>query len=434
VQLSRPERISTALTAFTAALLGAHAVSAADNGKVDSSLLIYSETNRVKLAEGVVDLSKPIDDKKSWALRAIFDVLTGASPNGATPSSHIQTFTGASGHAGYSAPAGAVPLDNTFHDRRFALDGNLIDQLNHLTVVNIGGHLSWEHDYSSYGVNGAVSRDFNRKNTTLGVSGSFNHDTVSPIGGAHTPFSSMPAPTPGEGEGEGEGDGGGGSGPGLGKNVADVVVSLSQVLGRKTLLQMNYSYDRATGYLTDPYKLLSLVGSDTSDAPGEPVDYLYEKRPDARAKQALYGELRRYIAGAAADVSYRYFWDDWGIHSQAVDLVTYLPLPHHHALEPHVRWYRQSQADFFHTYLVQGQALPQFATADARLAGFDAWTFGLKYSIPIGDADQVGISGEYYEQVGTRAPPNPIGILANYDLFPALNVFMLRVGFTHALD
>ena len=434
MQLNRPERVGTALTAFTAALLGTHAASAGDTGKVDSSLLIYSETNRVKLAEGVVELTNPIDEKKSYLLRGIFDVLTGASPNGATPSSHIQTFTGASGNAGYSAPAGSIPLDNTFSDRRFAFDGSLIDQLNRLTVVNIGGHLSWERDYSSLGVNGAASRDFNRKNTTVGVSASYSHDTVSPIGGAPVALSSMPPPTNvvgGDGEGEGEG---GGSGPGIGKNVGDVVVSMSQVLGRQTLLQMNYSFDWSSGYLTDPYKLLSVVGDESSAAPGEPVDYLYEKRPDVRNKQALYGELRQYIKGAAADVSYRYFWDDWGIRSHAVDLVTYIPLPRHHSLEPHVRWYRQSQADFFHTYLVQFQAPPQFATADARLAAFDAWTFGLKYSLPVGEADQIGFSAEYYEQKGTRAPPNPIGILADYDLFPALNVFMVRVGFSHALQ
>ena len=434
MQLNRSERVGTALTAFTAALLGTHAASAGDNGKVDSSLLIYSETNRVKLAEGVVDLSKPIDEKRSYALHAIFDVLTGASPNGATPSRHIQSFTGASGTVGFTAPAGTIPLDNTFSDRRIALDGSLIDRLNRLTVVNIGGHLSWERDYSSLGVNGALSRDFNRKNTTVGVSGSYNHDTVSPIGGAPVPLSSMPAPTAGAGEGEGEGEGdGGGSGPGIGKNVADVVVSLSQVLGRQTLLQMNYSVDRSSGYLTDPYKLLSVVQDVGSAEPGEPVDYVYESRPGTHSKQALYGELRRYIAGAAADVSYRYFWDDWGIHSQAIDLVTYIPLPRSHSLEPHVRWYRQSQADFFHTYLVQGQPLPQYATADARLAAFDAWTFGLKYSLPVSETGQIGFSAEYYEQKGTRAPPNPIGILGSYDLFPALNVFMLRIGYTHAL-
>jgi hypothetical protein len=51
----------------------------------------------------------------------------------------------------------------------------------------------------------------------------------------------------------------------------------------------------------------------------------------------------------------------------------------------------------------------------------------------VSETGQIGFSAEYYEQKGTRAPPNPIGILGSYDLFPALNVFMLRIGYTHAL-
>ena len=435
MQLNRPEHVRTALTAFTAALLGTHTAMAGDAGKVDSSLLIYSETNRVKLAEGVVDLNKQMDEQKSYALHLVFDALTGASPNGATPSSHVQTFTGASGHAGYSTPAGEIPLDSSFSDRRFAVDGSISDQISRLTMGSVGGHLSWERDYASLGINGSISRDFNRKNTTIGMSAAYNHDTVSPIGGAPTPLASMPATSVsvGEGEGEGEGGGGGGGGPGKGKDIGDVVVSLSQVLTRYTLVQMNYSVDRESGYLNDPYKLLSVVQDEGSAAPGEPVDYLYESRPGSRTKQALYAELRQYIAGTATDVSYRYFWDDWGIRSHAVDLIEHIPLPRGNSLEPHVRWYSQTQADFFRTYLVEGHQIPQYASADARLTAFDAWTYGLRYSLPVGEGNELGFSAEYYEQTGTRAPPNPPGILKQYDLFPALTVFMLRIGFTHAL-
>jgi hypothetical protein len=434
MQLKRTEPIRATLTAFTAALLGTSASArAADPGKVDSSLLIYSEVNRVTAAEGVFDLTKPVSDRRTYTLRLTLDALTGASPNGATPSSHVQSFTGASGTVGYTAPAGAIPLDNTFSDRRFAVDGTLLESLDRLTVFSVGGHLSFERDYSSFGVNGGISRDVNRRNTTIGISGSYSHDTVSPRGGAPTPLTSMPAPTSGTGgEGDGEGEGGG-SGPGQGKDIEGVIASLSQVLGRRTLLQANYSFEHSSGYLTDPYKLLSVVQDETSATPGEPADYLYENRPDARSKQALYGELRQYIAGATADVSYRYFWDDWGITSHAVDVFTRVPVSHGHAIEPHVRWYRQSAADFYHTYLVQGEQTPQFASADSRLAAFDAWTYGLKYSLPVGENDALGFSAEYYTQKGTRSPPNPIGILSQYDLFPALDVFMFRVGYSHGL-
>ncbi len=430
MQLNRPERIATALSAFTAALLGSGASVSADSGRVDSSLLIYSEVDRVKAAEAVIDYRKTVSEHRSFGLRLTLDALTGASPNGATPSSNVQTFTGASGSTGYTAPAGQIPLDDTFTDQRLGLDGSFAESLDRLTVLTVGGHFSIEHDYSSVGVSGGLSRDLNHRNTTLSVSGSYDHDTVSPIGGAPAPFSAMPPPTPSSEEEEDEGEGGG-SGPGEGKDVLDAVVGVSQVLSRKTILRMDYSCGRSSGYLNDPYKLLSVVQDESGTAPGEPVDYIYESRPGARVRQALFSELRQYVARSTVDVSYRYFWDDWGIVSHTVDLLSTLPLGGGRSIEPHVRWYRQSAADFYHTYLVQNQPFPERASADVRLAAFDAMTFGLKFSFPVNELDHLGLTAEYYTQMGERSPPDAIGILSQYDLFPQLDVFMFRVGFEH---
>jgi hypothetical protein len=432
VQLKRHERICHTVTAFTAALLGTGTAGAAGAGKVDSSILIYSEVNRVTAGEGVVDFRKTLDERRSFSLRLTLDALTGASPNGATPSSHVQTFTGASGNVSYSAPAGEIPLDDTFKDQRGALDGTFAQSLDRLTIVNVGGHFSIEHDYTSVGINGGLSRDFNRRNTSVSVSGAYSYDTVSPIGGAPEPLSAMALPTPGDGEGEDEGEGGE-SGPGEHKDVADLTVGLSQVLGRQTLLGVNYSYSRSSGYLTDPYKIVSVVQDAAAAEPGEPVEYLYESRPSVRSKQAVYAGLRRYIAGSTVDLSYRYFWDDWGVVANTVDFLSRLPIGHGRALEPHVRWYRQSATDFHQYYLVQGIPLPQHVSADARLAAFDAWTAGLKFTFPVGEFDSFGVSAEYYTQIGERGPPNPVGILGQYDLFPALDVYMIRFGYTHGL-
>jgi hypothetical protein len=432
MQLGTHRPIRTALTAFTATLLGSSTVSASDSGKIDSSLLIYSESARVKAAEGVFDLSRTLSERRTVGLRLTLDALTGASPNGATPSSQIQTFTGPSGGKSYVADAGKTPLDNTFTDKRIALDGSLKESLDRITFVTVGGHLSLEHDYSSFGINGGISRDFNRRNTTLGVSAAYSHDVVSPIGGAPTPLTSMPPPSANTGEGDGEGEGGG-AGPGKGKDTFDGVAGISQVLGRNTIVRLDYSLSRSSGYLNDPYKILSVVQDWNSAAPGEPFDYVYENRPGTRKKQALFGELRRYIAGSTLDLSYRYFWDDWGITSQTADVFLRLPVGNDHALEPHVRWYRQSAADFYHAYLVEGQAFPNFASADSRLAAFDAITYGLKYSWPMDPGLRVSLSAEYYTQMGKRAPPDAIGILRQYDLFPALDAFMVRIGFSYDL-
>lgn len=434
MQLDSQKSIRTAVTAITATLLGSSVARAETNTNLDSSLLIYQEKGRVTASEAVFDVMRKFSERRTAGLRLTLDALTGASPNGATPSTRAQTFTGPSGGASYTAPAGEVPLDDTFKDMRFALDGRLNESLDRITFFNAGGHLSYEHDYTSVGLNTSLTRDFNKRNTTLGVSAAYNFDMVRPIGGAPVPFASMPPPTQngggGDGEGEDEGEGGG-AGPGEPKHVVDAGVGITQVIDRQTLVRMDYSVHRTSGYLNDPYKILSVVEDRNAAAPGEPADYVYEKRPDTRFKQTVYAQLRRYIAGSAVDVSYRYFSDDWGIKSHTGDFFLWVPLKEGHAIEPHFRWYRQSEADFHHYYLVQGQTFPNYASADSRLAEFDAYTYGLQYTFPL-NSGFLNVTGEYYTQRGKRGPPNPIGILNNFDLFPPMEVFMVRVGYNHA--
>jgi hypothetical protein len=427
VQLTPKGSIRSALTAATAALLGGSAAHAAGDNRVESTLLLYSEVHRVQAAEGMLGLTRALPGNRVFSARFTFDALTGASPNGATPSRSIQTFTRPSGSSSYAVKPGETPLDNTFKDTRLGVDGTLTQPLGRLTSALAGAHISAEHDYTSVGANVGLTRDLFRKNTTLAASVALTHDIVSPLGGVPTPLTPMAAPTDGGGD-VGEEDGRG-SGPGEGKNLVDMVLGLTQVLSRRTIVRFNYSYSHANGYLTDPYKLLSVVQGPADTRPGEPVDYVYESRPKQRDKRAVYGEVRQYLGGHTIDVSYRYFWDDWGITSKTVDLFYRLPLPAGHALLPHVRWYRQTGADFFRSYLLNGAALPTSVSADSRLAPFHALTVGLQYALPVAPDTHVDFGAEYYHQAGDLSPPSSMGILSDHELFPRMNAVMVRVGF-----
>ena len=430
MQLTGKASIRGALTAVVATLLGSGAAFGANTGsRVESSILIYSETNRVQAAEGVIGLTRPLKGRQLFNGRVTFDGLTGASPNGAAPSSHIQTFTGTSGTSTYSAKPGEIPLDDTFKDTRISFDGGFTLPLGRLSTTVLGAHLSTEHDYTSVGLNAGLTRDLFHKNTTLSASVSFSHDVVNPLGSAPTPFSQMTAPTSG-GEGEGEREGGErGHAPGKGKNVVYGVVGFTQVLDRWTLLRLNYSYSHASGYLNDPYKILSVVqGPGTAD-PGEPTGYVYESRPDNHRKQAVYGEMRRYIGGHTIDFSYRYYHDDWGVTSRTFDVHYRFPIAAGNALQPHFRWYKQTGADFYNTYLLDGAPLPAFASADYRLAPFHAITYGLEYFVTVEHGLYLSFGAEYYRQIGDLSPPKSLGVLSRTELFPKLDAVMARVGF-----
>ncbi len=413
-------------------LLGSGVAPAADQNQAETSLLLYSERNGITAAEGVIGANKLLNNNYSLSFRFTYDGLTGATPNGAAPSRKLQTFTGPSGRAGYTIQSGQLPLDRSFHDTRLAADATIVHPLGRLASLSVGGHGSTERDYTSFGLNSGITRDFFQRNTTVGISGSFSYDVVSPIGGPVAPFSALStASSGGQGGGEGEGEGEGQRAPRIGesKRVFDVLFGISQVLDRKTILRMNYSFDRSNGYLTDPYKLLSVVEDPSSPNAGDPIDYLHEKRPYTRNKNAVFGQIRRFISGSALDVSYRYFWDDWGVKSHTVETYFLWQLKNGHAIQPHIRWYRQSQASLYRPYLIVGNQLPQYASSDSRLAAFDALTLGLQYILPIDAASHLNISAEYYSQYGDRSPPQTFGSMAGLDLFPKLTALMFRVGY-----
>ena len=50
------------------------------------------------------------------------------------------------------------------------------------------------------------------------------------------------------------------------KDIVDVVTGFTQVINRNILLQINYSFSHASGYLNDPYKIVSIVDPVSGDA------------------------------------------------------------------------------------------------------------------------------------------------------------------------
>ena len=396
--------------------------SPAEATEVRTAILGYTEPDRVSAFEAIIDGNHQFSDGKNLNFRFVYDALTGASANGATPASFTQTFTRPSGDGSYKTAPGDTPLDDTFRDTRLALSGGLSLPLNRVTNFNFGLYGSAEHDYSSLGGNLSLTRDFNQRNTTLAVRGAYFHDTVSPEGGRPAPFSSMPpegvqkVKLPGDGT----------------KQVMDLGLGVTQVLNRKTLLHLNYTYSNVRGYQTDPYKLFSVVDPVTGD-PRATDPYLYEGRPDARNKHVFFGRLVRHLGRDIVHLSYRYFTDDWGINSHTLDLTYRWNFSNGKFLKPHLRYYSQSEADFYRRYLVGGEVLPDQASADYRLGDMHAVTYGLTYGQLVGNGNEWTLRLEYYAQMGESHPADAIGNLQNFDLFPTVDAFILQIGYSFNL-
>ncbi|MCW9023218.1 MAG: DUF3570 domain-containing protein [Gammaproteobacteria bacterium] len=383
--------LSQVLAVATSSLLAgtSQTVLAVDNNndwQVDSSVLFYSETDRVSVVEPVVSARKKIGDDEYLKFKLVADALTGASPNGAIKTSSAQTFTTPSGSSTYTTAANTAPLDPSFHDTRGALSAEWEKPLNERLKGVFSANYSQEFDYSSLGLGANFSWDVNQRNTTLTAGVGYSLDQVKPVGGMPTGLTAMPTTTSVSKSKLGDTDD---------KTIASLLLGVTQVIGPKHLLQLNYTYSNEDGYLTDPYKILSVLDNSGNLRGTNP--YLYEKRPTTRTRHALYLKDVKQFGADVLQFSYRYAWDDWGILSHTLDLRYRYELNAKNYLEPHLRYYLQDKADFYYYNLVDG-SIPQFASADYRLGDLSTKTIGLKYGYVFAENHEFGIRTELIQQ------------------------------------
>jgi len=396
---------------------------AADEWDVKTGLLSYSESGRVNVVEPIASASKLTKSGATLTLRALFDSITGSSPTGAAPAGVAQTFTSPSGNSTYTTNPGDLPMRD-MRDVRYAFGVDYEHELSRLYTNTITADISSETDYFSLGVSDTVKRDFNNKLTTVSAGVGYTMDTIEPSGGVPVALELLSTPSTTGGDGEGKT-----------KNTASLLFGVTQILTRRSLTQLNLSFTNSTGYLTEPYKFLSVVdpvtGTPTIDpaATGSnPYAYRYEKRPDSRSSTALYWKYQYHLPEDVVYVSYRYFSDDWGITSHTADVKYRYELGGGKYLQPHLRFYTQTAADFYRHYLVDGEPLPQYASADLRLGEMTGRTIGVKYGMPLGSAEFTA-RVEQMIQEGQSHPSDAIGDLQNYDLYPTLTATIVQLGY-----
>ena len=431
------QALMTASTALLGSLTVASAVQAAEpvdtSWKVDSALLLYKENEgRVQAAEPVVSLKKDLDEDHSLTVKLVADSLTGASPNGAARAGKVQTFTGPSGSAQYSAQPGKLPLDNQFKDTRAAVTVAYVRPAGENARMTLGGNISGEYDFQSVALNGAYARDINGKNTTLSAGLNVEFDNIDAVGGAPEPLSVVWQSKKNGGDT---------------KTLAEVLLGVTQVVNRNLLFQVNYSLASGSGYQSDPYKMVTLLDgannliADPSGAANR-YGYLYESRPDAHTRHGLFGVMKYHTGGGqVVEGSYRFTTDDWGISSHTLDAKYYLPLGGNGwYVEPHLRFYTQTAADFYTPWLKQGTdftlagatvtPLVTHASADPRLAAMDATTIGFRVGKRMGRDSDLSLRLEQYEQQGTGVNAPATGDLAGVDQNPALKAMIVQVGYS----
>ncbi|MCH8552005.1 MAG: DUF3570 domain-containing protein [Natronospirillum sp.] len=368
------------LALATTGLLGqAAAQDFANDWTVNLAYLNYFEPDRVNVQSFYGKASGQISDDAHISVGVVLDTMTGATPSGAVEGSNVVANTGTSG-GGFEVDGTSSSLAD-FDDTRLAVDLDWEHTYGRFVRVNYGAYASVEGDFAALGASVKGNVDLNNRNTTLALGlGAEGDQSSQRDGRTPEPMSNV---TDQSFYGEGR------------RNTYDVLLGVTQVLGRRTIAQVNLTYTHSLGYHNDPYKVFSRADEDDVEA-----ERYYENRPDERIRGALYTSLRHQLTdGDIIGGSLRYYQDDWGVEAVTGELSYRLHIAGRGSyVEPFGRAHYQTEADFYLRTLGMDEELPEYASADARLGELQAYTGGLKFSQPVLDWGTLQIRGSYYYQ------------------------------------
>ncbi|MFL3658289.1 MAG: DUF3570 domain-containing protein [Opitutales bacterium] len=327
----------------------------------------YSEDNdRIRVISHYLGFEKAISNQVVLKAHAVHDAISGATPTGVpadedgnVPLSYLEDIR----------EAGVIDLDWThgIHKSTF--------QYSH----------SSESDFLSRGYAFSQTSEFNKRNTGLSFGVSLVDDDVRP-----SFFETSRE-----------------------KKSYDYFLGLSQVLDPNTIVALNYTYGDASGYLSDPYKL---VRKNTEILPNIflPLSFS-ENRPADRTRDIVFFNVKRFFdgVGGSLDFDYRYFIDNWGVRSDTFDIEWYQKIGGNLIIRPKYRYYSQSAARFYTldlsgTSLEPGdtvQGLEPFYSSDYRLAKFDTHSYGVKFIYKFSERYSIDASFERYEMEGKDETP-----------------------------
>jgi hypothetical protein len=410
----KKKKIAGLLSAATCTLLCSPVQAAEGDWDIDSAILFYSEDDdRVDAVEPVISGTRDLGDEESLTFKFVVDSLTGASATGAVPSTQVQTFIRPSGNGTYTVSPNDTPLDDTFKDTRVAFSMNWEKPIDRNNRRNLGFNVSNEYDFTSVSANAMWQHDTNQKNTTYSYGLNVELDEIEPVGDIPEPLTSMYAQDKGDSSDT--------------RTIVDLLFGVTQVIDRSSLFQVNLSLSETDGYMTDPYKFVSVVDNTT----GEPVDILFENRPDSRSRQSIYGKYKKMLTNKDIfTASYRFMTDDWGIDSNTFDVTYRFTFNSGYFVEPHLRYYDQTEADFYEYFVRQGEPLSSNLSADYRLGDMEATTVGIKVGREYSNQHSWAVRLERYEQTGDSSPSEAFGQLDQQDLYPDVTATIVQLSYS----
>jgi hypothetical protein len=324
-----------------------------------ASKLQAGSRERYEIETHQLQMRAPLGDRIDLGLDLVEETMSGATPWFVEPNAQgepVQVMTGAS----VEDQRSDVLLRGTY----------LFDTAR----TSLTGGYSIEDDYRAINAGFGSEHDFNEKNTTFSWGSSVSFDDIDPT---PTLVNADPARED--------------------KRTISVFTGLSQVINRSSIVQSTFTYQNGSGFLSDPYKLVSVAGTNLPDS-----------RPDSRNQFAWLTRYRRHFSSlsGALHADYRLYVDDWDVTSHTLELAWYQMMWDTLAIIPSVRYYTQSEAEFYGPYFTSSPG--DDFSSDYRLSPYGALSWKLRAETRLSDwpfrmAWKVGVSWERYESSGDLA-------------------------------
>jgi hypothetical protein len=228
--------------------------------------------------------------------------------------------------------------------------------------VGVGGSVSREPDYLSYGGFVTLTKDFDEKNWTITGGYGYSHDTAGRCGadGVCTPFSVFARELD-----RGSFNGG-----------------LSWVVDAASLASVSMDVIIENGDQSKPYRYIPMFSPAVAGAVprGAPIGWVnayrlperpLEQLPLELHRAALTGRYAHRFDGSTVRLEERVYDDDWGLVASTSDARWIVDLGQRFELWPHIRFHGQSAVTFWKRAYVSGSLsgwdLPEYRTGDREL-------------------------------------------------------------------
>jgi hypothetical protein len=277
------------------------------------------------------------------------------------------------------------------------------------TIWNADASFANEYDYMSIGFGGGLTKLFNDKNTTLGISGNVYLDTWRPI-----------YPTELKAYNDTDGDLNDGFFEGVtildqsgnpsttwspkngfplinnkSRNSYSVSLSFSQILSKNAQFSVFIDIVKQQGWLANPLQRVYFADVDNyfignaasipnyTSRSNRDVFQLaddIERLPLDRLKLPIGMRFNYFLNESIAfRTYYRYYFDDWGIQSHTFNIEIPIKISPKFTLYPSYRFYNQTAADYFAPF-DKHLSTNNYYTSDYDLSKFNANQFGLGIS------------------------------------------------------